>query len=871
MVQGRGVYADDYARVCEREILRKAPALQLEQEKIAASLLTGKGEIAGPPHLLRVIRAYPNSAAAAKAYLQLGEYCNKEKLLVSAELYLSEFLFRNPQSHHADKARALLAETYLAKNDLLRAKELLKVLSNSDTNIVIEDKTLKASEYAGMKLALPDVEKAKIKDSLLLPLSKLWQTTPSLAQSAPDILGISSDDKILYALGSNLLDCRNTQTGALAARFDLSNPPLPAGARRTGIVVEDGAVILWGKRLLKVGTVEDKQAWKWGVTLTSPDNTPGTVTRDQPQLERYSTGILVLWPRNRLTLFDEKTGEQLWEYKSGRPLLALPVEIKGALLFVYADGDAALALDVKTGVMKFNTKLKGNAQAASSITKCGDHALILRGSRDIYCLDGNGNILWEKKGGAFFSSVVYLAPDRIALMPRAGAKHEVSCLDLANGNETWRSELGKDQVVAHLADRSNLYVVQKPRFGVTTVIAINSTTGKARWSWRQPQGGYAVVNQTPTHLICCVVDRLISRIHIISKARGVQDQTITLFAEMYQSGLVRNGNLFITTDRCAYRFGSVKHAWAREQYVNILYRLDRGMTSLAEFEKLAARYAEFKDFDDAADALSEVVKADWKLPETETRRLMERAGGFRYGLARPGSPVIEVPIMAGPVKIDGVLDDGWLPVLGIERGLEGIFKVDRAHATGGEWLSKNDLSATFHFAWDKENFYLAVDARDSIIRPWDRDEKEIWKGDFLLIALDPLGDGGWMARADDILLSMGLTLPRQNLTQEEREEEERNKPKGEYFVKRREDDSGVVYEVKIPWELFNENGTNIDSEKGPPDNFTFGLELVLLDDDTGGATTKTLNLARGLLLGKRNALWRAFVPRKFATIRLKSK
>jgi hypothetical protein len=101
--------------------------------------------------------------------------------------------------------------------------------------------------------------------------------------------------------------------------------------------------------------------------------------------------------------------------------------------------------------------------------------------------------------------------------------------------------------------------------------------------------------------------------------------------------------------------------------------------------------------------------------------------------------------------------------------------------------------------------------------------------------------------------------------------EERNKPKGEYFVKRREDGSGAVYEARIPWALFNENGTNIDPQNGPPEGFTFGLDLILLDDDTGGCTTKTLNLARGLLLGRRNALWRAFVPRKFATIRLKGK
>jgi hypothetical protein len=287
--------------------------------------------------------------------------------------------------------------------------------------------------------------------------------------------------------------------------------------------------------------------------------------------------------------------------------------------------------------------------------------------------------------------------------------------------------------------------------------------------------------------------------------------------------------------------------------------------------RIAATYAEFGDFDKAARVLREIVRSQWKLSDAQIRRVLEQAGGYRYGQKRAGATSIDVHRVRGPVKVDGVLDDGWTPALAIRRGIDGVFKVDRRRLGGEEWLSRHDLSATFYFGWDRENFYFAVDARDSIIRPWDRDDEDNWKGDLLLIALDPLGDGGWLARADDVLLSMGLVAPKRNPTPEEREEEERNKPKGEYFVRRREDDSGAVYEARIPWELFNENGTNIDAKKGPPDGFSFGLDLVLLDDDTGGGTTKTLNLARGLLLGRRSTLWRGFVPRNFAKMRLKDR
>jgi len=379
-----------------------------------------------------------------------------------------------------------------------------------------------------------------------------------------------------------------------------------------------------------------------------------------------------------------------------------------------------------------------------------------------------------------------------------------------------------------------------------------------------------MVNLADNCLVVAVVDRMLSHIYFIDKREGAPTQSLIFPAELIESHFLAGGKLFITTDRSAYCFGHVEPIGTRELYVKTLYEIVRGGRAREDLERLAAAYNLMGACDDAAEAIEEIIKSDWNIPEDEIIRLMQRSGGLHYGEKRARRLEIEVPHSTGEIKIDGELDDAWNPAASLKRSLAHVFGVDRPQGFESAWLSKHDLSATFYFAWDEEYFYFAVDARDSIMRPWDKYENEFWKGDLLLVALDTLGDGGRNARGDDVLLSMGLVVPRR-MTKEEMEEEERNRPKGEYFVKRKEDDSGAVYEAKIPWELFNENGTNIDSKKGPPDGFAFGLDLVLLDDDTSGGTTKTLNLSGGLLLGKRSSLWRGFIPDRFAKIKIKSK
>ena len=93
-----------------------------------------------------------------------------------------------------------------------------------------------------------------------------------------------------------------------------------------------------------------------------------------------------------------------------------------------------------------------------------------------------------------------------------------------------------------------------------------------------------------------------------------------------------------------------------------------------------------------------------------------------------------------------------------------------------------------------------------------------------------LGDGGETFRRDDNLLSLALTLPKKNKQPGEEDEDE---PAGRYFVKKKHDGSGAIYEASVPWLSFIEHTADIDAARGPKEGFTFGFNVIVTDDDDG--------------------------------------
>ncbi|MCH2581676.1 MAG: hypothetical protein MK133_10830, partial [Planctomycetes bacterium] len=238
--------------------------------------------------------------------------------------------------------------------------------------------------------------------------------------------------------------------------------------------------------------------------------------------------------------------------------------------------------------------------------------------------------------------------------------------------------------------------------------------------------------------------------------------------------------------------------------------------------------------------------------------------------------------LQSPPVIDGRLEDSWSYAHRVLLTAPRNLNLIPAPGLSRQWEGEEDLSAILYTGWDESYFYFALDVEDDILRAYDRDA-ENWKGDCLLIGLDPDGDGGYRQGSDDQLMTLGLTIPKRRKEakeqeraegaqdaglDEENEEEDDDEPQGLFSVKKKPDSSGAIYEVALPWTSFPlfKNGSS------PPAGFNFGLSLLLTDDDTGRGATKTLSINPCPLIPRkpRNVwIWRFMIPEFFPRVRLR--
>jgi hypothetical protein len=126
-------------------------------------------------------------------------------------------------------------------------------------------------------------------------------------------------------------------------------------------------------------------------------------------------------------------------------------------------------------------------------------------------------------------------------------------------------------------------------------------------------------------------------------------------------------------------------------------------------------------------------------------------------------------------------------------------------------------------------------------------------------------------------MTLALTVPKRKQRDKEREredgqqgegegEEDEQEPEGNFSVKKKEDDSGAVYEIALPWSSFSRT---FSEGRPPARGYSFGLSLLLTDDDTGQEATKTLSLNPCHLLPRRQkggAVWRFLIPNFFPKV-----
>ncbi|MBI4583658.1 MAG: PQQ-binding-like beta-propeller repeat protein [Planctomycetes bacterium] len=246
--------------------------------------------------------------------------------------------------------------------------------------------------------------------------------------------------------------------------------------------------------------------------------------------------------------------------------------------------------------------------------------------------------------------------------------------------------------------------------------------------------------------------------------------------------------------------------------------------------------------------------------------------GIKEEAMKDSQPQIICRKLRAPPLVDGELNESWN--CSHKVPLRDLLCVNNIPAPGQEmdiWKGEEDLSATLYTGWDERYFYFALDVEDNRIFPYEK-EATVWKGDCLIIGLDPTGDGGLYQRADDQLLTLALTVPNRKPKKSddgkegEDEDEEARKPEGLYAVKKKEDNSGVIYEVGLPWSSFHFEGRG---ESPPMPGKRFGLSLIITDDDTGQGASKMLSLNPCHLLPREQAqrfIWKHLIPEYFPKV-----
>jgi outer membrane protein assembly factor BamB len=823
------VGAAGYARERIRELIAAhGRTVYAPVEEKAKELLAKGRESALKVDIMRLIKNYPNSEAALEAYLDLATLCEREGSPETAARYLRELLYL---------AGGTQSET------VVRARQMLVSIS------------ITTSEKLG----------AGIK----CPLTKVWQTLPSALGEVYQIVASLERPELLIAVSENSIECRGTADGTLIWRREIENAD---SYRRSPLVHKGKSLFLvLGKHIVCLDILTGEELWNF--TITDPPEGLRNLPRTEPVLIPSGDVIAVWYPQFRIMCLRAQKGEKLWE-KTLEEEASAAFSCGDFIVCCSGRTDTVTVIEATTGKVLHKTKIE-NATILSAFPLPKTGRVILRGAREFYCLDVvSGKVLWKKTSDIYLPNIMPdNSEDRVILFsPISGKSLKVLCLSAKDGSAIWQFGSSESELERVWVEKDVIWIAAREGASSVCVEGLDCATGITKWVWQEPLSGSVNFFNIPEYLIVTVdgigpVGRF-TTVNLLSKRSGIVEQRIVINGFYARSAAKAGNNLIIATDGCLFSFQSIYADVLNLKIPALVRQIEKNPNDIGASSELAQALFALGRFSDAAVVLERAVLLESAATkETEFARLFERLNSCAFAAAeQPKDPLTARRFRSAP-KIDGELTDEWQRPFSVKLDRPVcVFPVQSIQAGSPPWFSREDLSAELYLGYDEKNFYFLLDVKDSILRPSEREQRDSWVGDLLLVAVDSLADGCYTSREDDFMISMGLTIPRRNLTEAEREEEERSKPAGEYFVKRKEDGSGAIYEGAIPWRTFREHGCTIDETKGPDAGFSFAVNFILTDDDSGGGSRKSLNLTPGVLLTRGKNPWSICIPKLFAKV-----
>ena len=209
--------------------------------------------------------------------------------------------------------------------------------------------------------------------------------------------------------------------------------------------------------------------------------------------------------------------------------------------------------------------------------------------------------------------------------------------------------------------------------------------------------------------------------------------------------------------------------------------------------------------------------------------------------------------MCNKIKFTGKIDADLLKW----KGRPFIEMKDRSQVQPSDpqidWKGAEHFSAKVYTAWDERYFYLAADVRDDVHSNCFP-AKELYKGDSIQFAFDPLADGAVIANhppvkygKDDVEMGIALTGKGVCIAQWAGENAWTD---AEYAVRRDDAAKRTFYEMRISL-----SALGLSSREGT----MFGFNFVIYNDDTGAGSNYWYQLTPGIADGKNPAAFKKFV------------
>ncbi len=861
--------ADAYRRLGEQHLAegrteRAADAFRAAVEHAPSDVVATRTGF----RLAETLEAQEKWAEAVARYQHLIEHLRGESVTldgieipaeVAAEVRIASIIDRHgPGPYHAlEAAAAELWDRAEAAPEPERPTLLLRLAAQYPNSPLAEQArvALEATDWAG-----GDVR-----------LRRVWRSAFDSSRSSPVVLDggdyhIDGERVALLAVRNsrrfpsfvwNTVEARRVSDGRVLWRTWV-------GESASTARVVDGTVIIHGSHNISAldGTT-GMTRWTYG-PRPEPDDPGGLPVRrrDLDRIRGTAVGagtVLAARASGEVFGMNIETGEQAWDRKLEGHVLAGSIWFDGEAFVVCSENPGAVyRFDPRTGEQLARMGFDRADDRLTSVPAWQQEArrlAVVVGNHQVRNIDlRRERTLWSVDSEHAIGRVVAGPDERhVVILPsRWVFGGEVKCVDATTGEVKWSAEaLNKDPDAVYVGRRLMLSVRDN---NGPVLIAQRLSDGERKWERRLRRvgsgdtivgwGEFVVVSGLSTDWF-----RPHGEASLIRKSDGVVARSMERESGGFTTVRVVDDTLMLCSRRGseAYRM-TTGEALFRRAAARLV---DDGEPDVGD---VAGRLSAAGRHRAAMDRLDRALMAETVEPE-RFARLHDRLAAVRETLTEQNRAVYHAPRTARPPELDGQLTDDWrfdrAAVLDQPRNIE---RIQSEIHPGRFWHGPNDLSAVLYVMWDAENLYLAVDVHDDVQVPHDFDADE-WQGDCLMVGIDPDHTGGYRYRGNHTVFWLALAAkPRED----EEDRDDRERLGGQHRIKIKEDESGTIYELSLPWaDLGVEN---------PQPGRRIGLNILVIDDDQTGqlkAASWTPGLTQNL---NKDLMFEGIVPELFGTV-----